>query len=124
MATGFLNNGRNPQSGFDLMGHVHIPHTPFTAFGLWSLWQPNTQVQQDPMDFQRWVVGVQWQVNEYLRVAIDNQNVSYYHPQHDVSQAYVNSFVPGLFSKAGTKQVVDAVPVDTHSLFINLEFSY
>jgi hypothetical protein len=124
MATGFLNNGRNPQSGFDLMGHVHIPHTPFTAFVLWSLWQPNTQVQQDPMDFQRWVVGVQWQVNEYLRLAIDNQNVSYYHPQHDVSQAYVNSFVPGLFPKAGTKQVVDAVPVDTHSLFINLEFSY
>jgi len=124
MTTGFLNNGRATQSGFDLMGHYHIPRTPFTVFGLWELLQPNTKVQSDPLDFQRWVVGVQWQINEYLRLAIDNQNFNYYHPQHDVSEAYVNSFVPGLFSAPGTKQVVDAVPVDTHSIFINLEFSY
>jgi hypothetical protein len=124
MATGFLNNGRNPSQGWDLMGHYHIPHTPFTAFGLWSLWQPNTQVQTNPLDFQRWVVGVQWQINEYLRLAIDSQNINYYHPQTDVSQAYVNSFVPGLFKKPGAKVIPDAVPVDTHSIFLNLEFSY
>ena len=124
MAAGFLNNGRNVQSGFDLMGHVHIPRTPFTAFGLWSLWQPNTNVQDNPLDFQRWVVGVQWQINEYLRIALDNQNVNYYHSQHDVAMSYVDSFVPGIFKKPGAGQVVDAVPWDTHSIMLNLEFSY
>lgn len=124
MSTAFLNNGRNPNDGYALMGHYHIPHTPFTAFGLWSLWHPNTDIQNNPLDFQRWVVGVQWQINEYLRVAIDNQNVSYYHSQHDVSFASVDSVVPGIFKKPGAGQVVDAVPIDTHSIFINLEFSY
>jgi hypothetical protein len=124
MSTAFLNAGRNPNNGYALMGHVHIPRSPFTAFGLWSLWHPNTDIQNNPLDFQRWVVGVQWQINEYLRVAIDNQNVNYYHNQHDVSFAYVDSVVPGIFKKPGTGQVVDAVPVDTHSIFLNLEFSY
>jgi hypothetical protein len=106
------------------MGHYHIPHTPFTAFGLWSLWQPNTKVHTDPMDFQRYVIGLQWQVNEYLRFAIDSQNINYYHPQGNVSEAYVNSFVPGLFSKPGGKVVPDAVPWDTHSIMLNMEFNY
>ena len=124
MATGFLNNGRTVQNGFNLMGHYHIPHTPFTTFGLWSLWHPNTKVQTNPLDLQRWVVGVQWQVNEYLRFAIDSQNTSYYHSQTNMSEAYVNSFVPGLFSKPGSKVVPDAVPWDTHSIFLNMEFNY
>jgi len=124
MATGFLNNGRTVQNAFDLMGHYHIPHTPFTAFGLWMLAQPNTKVQTDPLDFQRWVVGLQWQVNEYLRFAIDSQNINYYHSQTNMSEAYVNSFVPGLFTKPGTKVVPDAVPWDTHSIFLNMEFNY
>jgi len=124
MSTAFLNNGRNPNRGYALMGHYHIPRTPFTAFGLWSLWHPNTDIQNNPLDFQRWVVGVQWQINEYLRVAIDNQNVNYYHSQHDVSFASVDAYQPGIFKKPGAGQVVDAVPVDTHSIFLNLEFSY
>ncbi|MGO9606814.1 MAG: hypothetical protein ACLQAT_26060 [Candidatus Binataceae bacterium] len=124
MTTAFLNNGRSVQNGFDLMGHYHIPRTPFTAFGLWSLWHPNTNVQSDPLDFQRWVVGVQYQVNEYLRFAIDNQNINYYRGQTDMSQAYANSFAPGTFKKPGDKQILDAVPVDTHSFWINMEFSY
>jgi hypothetical protein len=124
MATGFLNNGRNTQNGFALMGHYHIPRTPFTGFGLWQLFHPNTQVVSNPLDFQRWVVGVQWQINEYMRLAIDNQNINYYRPQGSVSEAYVNSFAPGVFKKPGGKVIPDAVPVDTHSIFINLEFSY
>jgi len=125
MVGAFQNNGRAVQSGFDLLGHVHIPKSPFTVFGLWSIWQPNTNVQDDPMDFQRWVVGVQWQINEYLRIALDNQNLNYYHAQHNVAQSYVNSIVPGAFKKAAPgAQVIDAVPWDTHSIMLNLEFSY
>jgi len=124
MATGFLNNGRTVQNMFDIMGHYHIPHTPFTAFGLWELSQPNTKVTTDPLDFNRYVLGVQWQINEYLRLALDSQNVNYYHSQTNVNESYVNSFVPGLFSKPGTKVIPDAVPWSTHSIFLNLEFNY
>ena len=123
MVTGFQNNGRSTQSGFDVMGHYHIPHTPFTAFGLFQWWQPNTQVNLNPMDFQRWIFGIQWQYNEYLRIALDSQNLSYYHDQFNVSQNYVNTFVPGLF-KAPTGTIQNAVPVDSHSIFLNMEFNY
>jgi hypothetical protein len=124
MTTAFLNNGRAVQDGYALMGHYHIPRSPFTAFGLWELFHPNTEVKTNPLDFQRWVVGVQWQVNEYLRLALDNQNFNYYTPQGSVSEAYANSFAPGVFKKPGTKLITPAVPVDTHSIFLNLEFSY
>ena len=123
MATGFLNNSSTEQQGFNGMGHYHIPRTPFTVFGLWSLLHPNTNVTSNPLDFQRWVVGVQWQVNEYLRVALDSQNINFYRPQGAVSEAYVNTFAP-VFKKPGTKVVSPAVPIDTHSIFLNLEFSY
>ena len=124
MATGFLNNSNTTQSGWDVMGHYHIRHTPFTLFGLFQWWQPNTKVNVDPLDFQRWIVGIQWQYNDYLRFALDTQNLSYYHNQFNVSQAYVNSFVPGLFKSPGAQVVPDAVPVDDHSIFLNMEFSY
>ncbi len=124
MATGFLNNGRSTQEGYDVMGHYHIPHTQFTLFGLFQWFQPNTQVKLDPLDFQRWIVGLQWQYNEYLRFALDTQNLSYYHNQFNVSESYVNSFVPGLFKKPGTAVIPDAVPVDDHSIFLNMEFNY
>ena len=124
MATGFLNNANTVQQGFNLMGHFHIPRSPFTVFGLWSLLHPNTKVTSNPLDFQRWVVGVQWQINEYLRLALDSQNINFYRPQGSVSQAYVDSFVPGVFKKPGTKVISPAVPIDTHSIFLNLEFSY
>ncbi len=121
MATGFLNNGKSAQDGFDLMGHYHIPRTPFTVFGLWEMFHPNTKVQSNPLDFQRWVVGVQWQISEYLRLALDSQNFNYYRGQESVSSAYVNTFAP-VFTTPTT--ITNAVPVDTHSIFLNLEFSY
>jgi hypothetical protein len=124
MATGFQNNSNTTQSGWDVMGHYHIRHTPLTLFGLFQWWQPNTKVNTNPLDFQRWIVGIQWQYNEYLRFALDTQNLSYYHNQFDVSESYVNSFVPGLFKSPGTKVIPDAVPVDSHSIFLNMEFSY
>lgn len=124
MATGFFNNGRSTQAGYDVMGHYHIPHTPFTTFGLFQWWQPNTQVNRNPLDFQRWIVGIQWQYNEYLRFALNTQNLSYYHNQFDVPESYVNSFAPGSFKAPGTKVIPDAVPVDSHSIFLNMEFSY
>ncbi|HKN00293.1 MAG TPA: hypothetical protein VJX23_07225 [Candidatus Binataceae bacterium] len=124
MSTAFLNNGRSTQKGFDVMGHYHIPQSPFTVFEDFQWFQPNTKVNVDPLDFQRWIVGIQWQYNEYLRFALDTQNLSYYHDQFNVTEAYANSFAPGVFSKPGAKVITDAVPVDDHSIFLNMEFNY
>ncbi len=124
MTTAFLENGSAVERGLDFMGHYHIPTTPFTLFGLFEWFQPNTNVNNDPLDFQRWVAGVSYQYNEYLRFAIDSQNTMYYHSQNSVSESYVNSFAPVFSGSTAGKYVADAVPRDIHAFFINMEFNY
>ncbi len=124
MATGFLENGKAVERGLDFMGHYHIPRTPFTLFGLFQWFQPNTKVNLNPLDFQRWVAGISYQYNEYLRFAIDSQNLLFYHSQTDVPEDYVNSFAPVFTKPKPGAMVADAVPRDTHAFFLNMEFNY
>ena len=58
------------------LGHFHIPETPLTLFGMFQWLLPNTNFSNDPLDFYRWVFGISYQYNEYLRFAIDSQNIS------------------------------------------------
>lgn len=128
--TALLNNGKARQIGADLFGHVHIPGTPFTPFGMLQWWQPNDKVPNDPLDFLRFVAGVSYQYNEFLRFAVDSQNVLFYHNQHSMTVAELEKFnyLPGsklngiLLPKTGS--ITDLVPWDTHSIFLNMEFSY
>ena len=46
----------------------------------------------DPLDFYRWVFGISYQYNEYLRFAIDSQNISYYHSQEAIPIAALKPF--------------------------------
>jgi hypothetical protein len=115
---GKILNTQAIQEGADLMGHVDIPHTPFTLFGLLEWLQPNTRVNKDPIDFTRYDLGIQWMVNKYLRVAFDSQAIQYYHSQFTYDQPY-----PGLSSHP-TLIVPYAVPRDTHAFFLHLEFRY
>lgn len=125
-----LNNGRATQRGFDAFGHYHIPYTPLTAFGFFQWMMPNQKVADDPLDFQRWIVGLSYQYNEYLRFAVDTQNFSYYHSQESMPISYLTRFgyAPGgslngqTLPKTGS--IPDLVPRDTHSIFANVEFSY
>ena len=78
---GKILNTQAVQMGWDFLGHVDIPHTPFTAFGEFQQFLPNTRITKDPLDFQRYDLGVQWLVNKYLRVAFDSQAIMYYHSQ-------------------------------------------
>ncbi len=116
MVGGILNT-QAIQEGGDLLGHVDIPHTPFTVFGLLQWMQPNTRVQKDPLDFTRYDVGVQYLVNKYLRVAFDSQAIQYYHSQFTYDENF-----PGLGNKV--KETPFAVPRDTHAFFLNIEFRY
>jgi hypothetical protein len=114
MVGGILNS-QAVQEGADLLGHIDIPYTPFTGFGLVQWFQPNTRIQKDPLDFTRYDLGVQWLINKYFRVAFDSQAIQYYHSQF--------TFAAG---QLGAKSVAVpfAVPRDTHAFLLNLEFRY
>ncbi len=125
LAQALLNNGRSEQEGFDFFGRYHIPTTPLTIFGIFQLFQPNTNVQKDPFDFQRWVVGVSYQYNEYLRFAIDSDNLDFYEGQYNFPTAYAKSFNSGAaFTPLSKNFIADVVPRDIHAFFLHLEFDY
>ena len=138
MTAAFQNNSRTVQQGFDFFGRYHLPDTKFTAFGLFQYFQPNTKVDHNPLDFYRYVAGVQYQVNEFVRIALDTQDLQFFHGQDPISTKYANSFgkvfVPVANSNAGKKGqpatflppsfVSDPVPRDTHELELSFEFSY
>ena len=77
----YLNNGRAREIGVDFLGHYHIPGTKLTAFGMFQWFMPNDNVNENPLDFMRFVAGVSYQYNEYLRFALDSQNLLFYHDQ-------------------------------------------
>ena len=127
-----LNNGRARQLGFDFFGHYHIPGTKLTAFGMFQWFMPNTSITENPLDFQRFIAGISYQYNEYLRFALDSQNLSFYHGQFGlpVSQASTFGYVPGStlngrkLPSVGTYVIPNLVPRDQHAIFANVEFAY
>jgi hypothetical protein len=94
------------QRGFDFFGHVNIPHSPFSIFGLYEYFQPNINVSKDPLDFARLVAGVQYKYNSHLQFALDSQNLFYTQSQ---------------FTYNG---IPNAVPSDINALFINVQLNY
>jgi hypothetical protein len=133
-----LNNGRERNVGWDVFGHYHLPGTKLTAFGMFQWFLPNDNVQHDPLDFQRFVAGISYQYNEYLRFALDSQNLLYYHNQFGLTptQASTFGYSPGgkfngqLLPKTITTpaslngNIPFLVPRDIHSIFFNIEFAY
>ncbi len=114
MVNGILNTGNSRQEGWDWFGHYHIPNTPFTLFGMFEQFLPNTKISKDPIDFQRYIVGIAYQYNEYLRFALDTQNLMFYHSQ----------FTFPADANAGIPTTPNAVPRDSHSFWLNVEFNY
>jgi hypothetical protein len=124
LATALLNNGRAVEQGFDAFGHIRIPETPFTAFGMFEWFLPNTHVNENPFDFQRWVAGVSYQYNEFLRFALDTQNMLYYHQNVGFPTAEAKHFAPVTFSPSTLAAVPNSVFRDGHSFWLNAEFNF
>ncbi len=137
MTAALLGNSRTVQQGFDIFGHLHIPETPFRLIGLFQWFEPNSKVDRDPLDFYRYMVGVEWQINEFVRLAVDTQNLNFYHGQEPFSTAYANKFgdvfLPVPDTKSGAARgatfkpptsIADPVPRDTHAVELNLEFAF
>jgi hypothetical protein len=114
MVNGILNSGKTRQQGFDVFGHYHFPYTPFTLFGMTEWFQPDTKMSKNPLDFNRYIVGVDYQWNEFLRFALDWQNLSYYHSQF--------TFPAGEATGVGATPF--AVPRDSNSIWLNVQFNY
>jgi hypothetical protein len=133
-----LNNGRERNVGWDVFGHFHIPGTKLTAFGMFQWLLPNDNISKDPLDFQRFIAGVSYQYNEYLRFALDSQNLLFYHNQFGITpkQASTFGFVPGsTFNGWKLPKTITTpgslngtipflVPRDQHAIFFNVEFAY
>jgi hypothetical protein len=127
-----LNNGRARQVGFDFFGHYHFPDTKLTAFGMFQWFLPNDNITENPLDFQRFVAGLSYQYNEYVRFALDSQNLLFYHGQFGipVSKAASFNYVPGSIlngrklPSVGSFVIPDLVPRDQHAIFLNVEFAY
>lgn len=127
-----LQNGRERNLGIDFFGHYQIPDTKLSLFGMFQWFMPNTNVSNNPLDFQRFIVGVAYQYNEYLRFALDSQNVIFYHNQSgmSVARAAKYNYAPGqtfngrLTPSNPSFVIPDMVPRDTHSIFLNAEFAY
>jgi hypothetical protein len=94
------------QRGFDFLGHVDIPNSPFSIFGLYEYFQPNVNVGNNPLDFQRVVAGIAYKYDAHLRFALDSQNLIYTHSQ---------------FTFNG---IPNAVPNNTNALFANVELNF
>jgi hypothetical protein len=121
MVSTYQGASTSVQLGWDFLGHVDIPHTPFTAFGLYQQLLPNDQVTKNPLDFYRFDLGVQWLVNKYLRIALDDQNTTYYHDQFNVT---ADQYMSDFKKTSPTFVATDAVPRGTNMIMLNLEFKY
>ena len=115
MVKALQDNDHTDQQGVDVFGHVDIPTTPFSVFGMYQWFLPNTQVSKNPLDFNRFVLGVAYKYNSYLRFALNTQYLGFYHPQ----------FTFPASKQFGLKSAVpNAVPNDILAVFMNVEFNY
>jgi hypothetical protein len=70
-------------------------------------------------------VGVSYQYNEYLRFAIDSDNLDFYQGQFEFPTAYAKSFNSAAsFTPLSKTLIKDVVPRDIHAFFLHVEFDY
>lgn len=82
LAGSVLSGNRTRQQGFAFFGHAALGHSPFSLWGVYQYFQPNTHfVGTNPLDFARTVGGVSYKVNEHFDFAIGDENFHWLHPQ-------------------------------------------
>ncbi len=88
------------QQGFDVYGHARLGHSPFSLWGLFQDFQPNTHFQpaslgltDNPLDFERTVGGIAYKVTDHFDFAFGDQNLHWKHPQGMVPGGDTNAIV-------------------------------
>ena len=117
--------GTTHQKGFDIFGHAALDRTgKFKLFGMFQNFQPNTDLPgTNPYDFNRTVAGISWAYNKYLTFAFDDQNLTYYHKQFDLSQSQLNAISTSLGNNY-PNGMTSVVPGGTNGIFMNMQFNY
>ncbi len=124
LASALLAGDRTQQQGFAFFGHASLGKTPFSAFGMYHYFQPNTHISgTNPLDFQRTVGGISYKFNSHFEVSVDDQNLNYFHNQFTMSPDQIATFSPSLASK-NPNGIPNVVPNGTNVFFTNLQFSY
>jgi TolA-binding protein len=95
-----LSGTSTRQQGFDVYGHARLGHSPFSLWGLFQDFQPNTHFQpasvgltDDPLDFERTVGGIAYKVTNHFDFAFGDQNFHWKHPQGVVEGGDTNAIV-------------------------------
>jgi hypothetical protein len=80
--------GDSHQRGFDVFGHVRLGNSPFSLWGLFQYFQPNTDYDYaadgftaNPIDFERTVGGISYSVTKQFDLAFGDENFHWVHPQ-------------------------------------------
>jgi hypothetical protein len=123
LAAAILAGAHTQQKGFDVFGHAAIPNSKFILFGMYELFQPNTNVVSNPLDFHRVVGGISYVYSKHLRFALDSQNILYRRSQFTYPASELGRFSSKL-AKANPNGIPNAVPPDVQAIFLNMEFSF
>jgi hypothetical protein len=123
LASAILAGGGTHQRGFDVFGHARLGHSPFTLFGMYEYFQPNSHVKPDPLDFERTVFGISYKFNKYFTVALDDQNLNYTQSISNLSASQIAMFSPSL-AAANPNGIDNPVPQGTNAVFVNMMFNY
>jgi hypothetical protein len=123
MAGALLSGTHTKQMGFAFFGHARLGHSPFSLFGMLQQFNPNTNVNNDPLDFRTVIGGISYKYNKYWTFAVDSKNILYYHSQFTFSNAQLALFSPSVAAKypAG---IPNAVAGDTNQVSFNILFNF
>lgn len=76
-AQAVLAGTQTRQRGYYVFGRANVPNSKVGLFGFWHAFQPNTNVADNPLDFDRVGAGVAYRFNPNVRLAVSSQNVNY-----------------------------------------------
>lgn len=124
LAKAILGGDKTRQQGFAFFGHARLGNSPFSAFGFYHYFQPNTKISgTNPIDFARTVGGISYKFNDHFEFAIDDQNLNYFHNQFTMSRAQIATFSSSL-AAANPNGIPNVVPDGTNAVFANVLFNY
>ncbi|HTR66120.1 MAG TPA: hypothetical protein VMH85_10125 [Terriglobales bacterium] len=124
LAKALLGGTSTRQQGFDFFGHARLGHSPFSLFGMYQYFQPNTKISgTNPLDFERVVGGLSYKYNDHFEFSVDDQNLTYAHSQFNMTADQIATFSSSL-AAANPGGIPNAVPTSTNAIMLNLLFNY
>jgi hypothetical protein len=123
LAKAIQNGTGTKQRSYAGFGHFTFPQSPVTLLAMYQSFKPNTNVDNNPLDFQRLVAGVEYKFSPRLRLALTSQTVKYSQSQTTFPAAGIAP-LSGTLAAAHPNGIPNAVPHDIGAVFANLEFNF